>query len=293
MCTPPEADGQQKGNTMKKKHFWRDHVDLEAVKGKKWLLAAYLILRLLVILTMIAQIINKNYENVYICVLTLVLFTVPNLVERKLHVEIPDTMEIIILMFIFAAEILGEIREYYLTFPFWDTILHTINGFLFAAIGFSIVNILNENKRVSMTLSPFYMAVTAFCFSMTIGVLWEFFEWGMDSVFGLDMQKDTIITAFNSVAMDPGGHNIVYHVRNVADTVLVYADGTQQALGLGGYLDIGLLDTMMDLFVNFIGAVVFSVIGYFYVKTKGEGRFARHFIPEVLEDKPRKPESGQ
>ena len=144
-----------------------------------------------------------------------------------------------------------------------------------------------------MTLSPFYMAVTAFCFSMTIGVLWEFFEWGMDSVFGLDMQKDTIITAFNSVAMDPGGHNIVYHVRNVADTVLVYADGTQQALGLGGYLDIGLLDTMMDLFVNFIGAVVFSVIGYFYVKTKGEGRFARHFIPEVLEDKPRKPESGQ
>ena len=278
---------------MKKKHFWRDHVDLEAVKGKKWLLAAYLILRLLVILTMIAQIINKNYENVYICVLTLVLFTVPNFVERKLHVEIPDTMEIIILMFIFAAEILGEIREYYLTFPFWDTILHTINGFLFAAIGFSIVNILNENKRVSMTLSPFYMAVTAFCFSMTIGVLWEFFEWGMDSVFGLDMQKDTIITAFNSVAMDPGGHNIVYHVRNVADTVLVYTDGTQQALGLGGYLDIGLLDTMMDLFVNFIGAVVFSVIGYFYVKTKGEARFARHFIPEVLEDKPRKPESGQ
>lgn len=254
------------------------------IQNKKLVLTVYLTLRALVILVMIAQVINGNYENVYICVLTLILFTMPSFIERRLHVDLPDTLEIVILIFIFAAEILGEIQEYYLAFPFWDTLLHTINGFLFAAIGFSLVNILNEDKHVSLSLAPLYMAITAFCFSMTIGVLWEFFEWAMDSFFGLDMQKDTILTAFNSVTLDPGGHNVPYHVRNVADTVLVYADGTQSAMGLSGYLDIGLNDTMMDLLVNFIGAVVFSVIGYFYVKSKGKGKIAKHFIPRPMDE---------
>lgn len=268
---------------MKKKKSILDRVDYEKTKGKKRVLTVYLILRVLVILTMVAQILNRNFENVYICILTLILFVVPSFVENKLRIDLPDALEIIILFFIFAAEILGEIQEYYLIFPHWDTILHTINGFLFAAIGFSIVNILNKDRRISMSLSPFYMAVTAFCFSMTIGVLWEFFEWGMDSWFGLDMQKDTIVTAFNTVMLDPGGHNVPYHVQDVVDTVLVFSDGTQQSMALGGYLDIGLLDTMMDLFVNFIGAVVFSVIGYFYVKTQGKGRIAKMFIPQPID----------
>lgn len=256
----------------------------QTIHNKKLVLTVYLTLRVLVVMVMIAQLLNGNYENVYICVLTLCLFVVPSIVERKLRVDLPDTLEIIILIFIFSAEILGEIKEYYLAFPFWDTLLHTVNGFLFAAIGFSLVNILNEDKRVSLTLAPLYMALTAFCFSMTIGVLWEFFEWGMDTWFGADMQKDTIVTAFNSVTLDPGGHNIPYHVRNVMDTILVYSDGSFAQLGLGGYLDLGLLDTMMDLLVNLIGAVVFSFIGYFYVKTKGKGKIANQFIPIVLQE---------
>lgn len=253
------------------------------VSNKKFVLTVYLVLRLLVVLTMVAQIFNGNFENVYICVLTLILFTVPSFIERRLHIDLPDVLEVIVVCFIFAAEILGEIREYYLTIPFWDTILHTLNGFLFAAIGFSLVNILNENKRTSMSLSPFYMAVTAFCFSMTIGVLWEFFEWGMDNLVGLDMQKDTVLTGFNTVMLDPQGRNVAYHVRNVTDTILVFADGSTMSMGLGGYLDIGLMDTMKDLLVNLIGAVVFSFFGYFYVKSKGKGKVARNFIPNVLE----------
>lgn len=253
------------------------------IKNKKAVLAVYLVLRALVILTMVAQVFNGHYENVYICILTLILFMLPSAVERKLHIDLPDTLEIVILIFIFAAEILGEIQEYYLIIPFWDTVLHTINGFLFAAIGFCLVNLLNENKNTSLSLAPFYVAVTAFCFSMTIGVLWEFFEWFMDSVFRLDMQKDTVLTAIHTVNLDPGGHNVPYHATQIVDAVIVYADGSRQAMALGGYLDIGLLDTMMDLLVNFIGAVVFSVIGYFYVKTKGKGRIARMFIPEVME----------
>lgn len=266
--------------------------DFRHIENRKGMLWVYWILRLLVMLTLVAQFVNGNYENVYICVLTLILFTVPSIVERRLHIDLPDTLEVMILFFIFAAEIMGEIQEYYLLIPFWDTVLHTINGFLFAAIGFCLVNVLNDNKHVSLSLSPFYMAVTAFCFSMTIGVLWEFFEWGMDSWFGLDMQKDTILQAFNTVNLDPGGHNIPFHVRNVADAVLVFSDGTRQAMGLGGYLDIGLLDTMMDLLVNFVGAVVFSVIGYFYIKTRGKGKIARLFIPQVMTEKQEAQDDG-
>lgn len=271
------------GKIRKNRKDRKDSAIWRRIKNKKVVMTIYWVLRALVILTMLAQVLNGNYENVYICLLTLVLFMMPSVVERRLHIDLPDVLEIIILLFIFAAEIMGEIQEYYLIIPFWDTVLHTINGFLFAAIGFSIVNILNEDKHTSLSLSPFYMAVTAFCFSMTIGVLWEFFEWAMDSWFGFDMQKDTVLTAFTTVSLDPGGHNIPYLVQGVKDTVVIFNDGTQQAMALGGYLDLGLQDTMMDLLVNLIGAVVFSIIGYFYVKTKGKGKIARMFIPEVME----------
>ena len=184
--------------------------------------------------------------------------------------------------FIFAAEILGEIRAFYTTFAYWDTMLHTLNGFLCAAIGFSLVDMLNRNERFSLSLSPVFMGIVAFCFSMTIGVLWEFFECAMDQFFLLDMQKDMVVNSISSVMLDPAGGNSPTAIRDITDVIVVTADGAQHPLGLGGYLDIGLLDTMKDLFVNFIGAVVFSIIGYFYVKNRGKGNFARRFIPRAL-----------
>ena len=160
--------------------------------------------------------------------------------------------------------------------------LHTLNGFLCAAIGFSLLDILNRRGSLAFQLSPLYLALVAFCFSMTIGVLWEFFECTMDQLFLLDMQKDTVVHSIGSVMLDPSGGNTPTAIQNITDVIVVTADGTQHSLGLGGYLDIGLLDTMKDLFVNFIGAVVFSIIGYFYVKNRGQGKFARRFIPQVL-----------
>lgn len=253
------------------------------IQNEKLVLTVYWVLRFLVIATMTFQILDRDYQSVMICALTLVLFMLPSIIERRLHIDLPDTLEIVILLFIFAAEILGEIREFYVLVPHWDTVLHTINGFLFAAIGFCIVNLLNENKRVSMTLSPFYMAVAAFCFSMTIGVLWEFFEWSMDCLFDLDMQKDTVMSAISSVTIHPDGRNEAVALQQISNVIVVFQDGTQKSLNVGGYLDIGLQDTMKDLLVNLIGAVVFSFFGYFYVKTKGKGKVAKHFIPTVLE----------
>ena len=256
------------------------------LRKKSVVAAVYIVLRLLVILMMVAQFFNGNFENVFLCILTLILFLLPTIFEKSLQIDLPNALEIIILLFIFAAEILGEIRAFYTTFAYWDTMLHTINGFLCAAIGFSLVDMCNRNKRVSLSLSPVYMAIVAFCFSMTIGVLWEFFECTMDQFFLLDMQKDTIVHSIGSVMLDPAGGNTPVAIHDITDVIVVTADGAQHPLGLGGYLDIGILDTMKDLFVNFIGAVVFSFIGYFYVKNRGKGWFAKRFIPKVL------PESG-
>ena len=231
------------------------------IENKKLVYTVYFILRLSVVLMLVAQFFNQNYENVLLCVLTLVLFMLPSAFERRLHIDLPDTLEVIILLFIYAAEILGEIQSYYTSYPGWDTMLHTMNGFLCAAIGFALVDILNREEKVSLHLSPFFMAVTAFCFSMTIGVLWEFFEFAMDQFVLFDMQKDTVINTISTVNLDPNHGTTAVIIKGIQDVILVLDDGTQMPLGLGGYLDVGIIDTMKDLFVNFIGAVVFSVIG--------------------------------
>ncbi len=249
------------------------------IENKKLVYSVYFVLRLSVVLMLVAQFFNQNYENMLLCVLTLVLFMLPSIFERRLHIDLPDTLEVIILLFIYAAEILGEISDYYIQFPYWDTMLHTMNGFLCAAIGFALVDILNREEKVSLHLSPFFMAVTAFCFSMTIGVLWEFFEFAMDHWLLFDMQKDTVINTISTVNLDPKHGTAAVVVRGIQDVILVLEDGSQMPLGLGGYLDVGIIDTMKDLFVNFIGAAVFSVIGYFYVQGRGKGGFARRFIP--------------
>lgn len=258
----------------------------QALRRKRTVAVVYITLRVLVIIMMVTQFFNRDFESVFLCGLTLVLFLLPTVFERALMIDLPNTMEIIIMLFIFAAEILGEISSFYTTFKYWDTILHTINGFLCAAIGFALVDMLNRTEKFSLSLSPVFMSIVAFCFSMTIGVLWEFFECGMDQLMQLDMQKDTVVHAISSVMLDPAGGNNRVMIEDIVDTIVVTGDGRQISLGLGGYLDIGILDTMKDLAVNFVGAVVFSIIGYFYVKSRGKGKFAGRFIPQVVEIQP-------
>ena len=248
-------------------------------KQRPKVFTVYVILRLLVVAALIRSAMLKEYESMFVCVLVLVLFMLPSFLERKLKIDLPDTLEIIILIFIFAAEILGELGCYFIHYPSWDTMLHTTSGFLCAAIGFSLVNLLNKDNRISLSLSPLYMAIAAFCFSMTIGVLWEFIEFSADRLFLLDMQKDTVITTISSVTLDATNSNTPIVIRSINDVAV-----NGQSLGLGGYLDIGLYDTMEDLFVNFIGAVVFSLFGYFYVKHQGKGKLVESLVPRVAED---------
>lgn len=238
--------------------------------------AVYWILRLIVIGVMVMTIIHKNYESTFVCVLVLILFMLPRFVERNFRIELPSALEIIILVFIFAAEILGELKSYFITYPHWDSMLHTTTGFISAAFGFAMVDLLNRNKPQHFKLSPVFLALVAFCFSMTVGVLWEFFEFSMDYLFHMDMQKDMIIHSFASVTLDPTNSNIPILVDNITDVAV-----NGESLGLGGYLDVGLYDTMQDLFVNFVGALTFSVIGYFSAKS-GNNKIAKQFVPVVL-----------
>ena len=246
----------------KKPGLYRQLID--EIKENRSTFVIFVILRILVIIVGVRQFFVGNYENVFLCAATLVLFMVPAFIEKLFKVRLPSILEIVVLVFIFAAEILGEISDYYVKFAFWDTMLHVTTGFLAAAVGLSLIDILNRSTRIGLSLSPLFVALVSFCFSMTIGVLWEFFEFGADVLFLTDMQKDTVVTNISSVLLNPEPINKSIIIKDITETVV-----NGQSLGINGYLDIGLYDTMKDLFVNFIGAVTFSLFGFFYTKYSG------------------------
>ena len=128
----------------------------ENIRENRRIFILYSVLRVLVILTMVRAIMNGNYNGAFFCLLSLLLFLVPSLLEQGFKIHIPPLLEGIIYLFIFSAEILGEVNHFYVSIPYWDTILHTLNGFLAAAIGFSMIDLLNRNSR-HIKLSPFYL----------------------------------------------------------------------------------------------------------------------------------------
>lgn len=250
----------------------------EAYKeSRKGVLVVYLLLRFLVILVMIRQIFLHNYWNAFLCILVLIQFSIPYFITKKLKIELPSIFEIIILLFIFSSEVLGEIQNFYGVFKHFDTVLHTLNGFLCAAVGFSLIDLCNNNSE-KFNLSPLYLTIVAFCFSMTIGVLWEFLEYSIDKVMLSDMQKDKLVTKISSVWLNPDGKNKAIVIDDINKTIIYTGDG--ETIIDGGYLDLGLNDTMKDLIVNFVGAVVFSIFGYLYVINRDKYKIAEKFMPK-------------
>ncbi len=254
---------------------------LKYKETKKKSLLVYFTLRILVILCMILELVRGDLNNAFLCFLSLMLFTIPTFIEDKFKIGIPSLLESIIYIFIFSAEILGEINNFYGNIPYWDTMLHTINGFLAAGVGFSLVDLLNENNK-NINLSPLYVALVSFCFSMTIGVVWEFYEYGMDKYLNLDMQKDRIVNKIATVYLDPEQSNKVILIDDIKETHIITDDGV--VIIPDGYLELGLHDTMKDLMVNFVGAGIFSGIGYLYIKNRNKFKFATNFIPYKVND---------
>lgn len=226
-----------------------DKIKRKYKETKEKSLLVYLILRFLVIICMVLEILRGDLNNAFLCFLSLLLFTIPTLIEDKFKIGIPSLLESIIYLFIFSAEILGEINNFYGNIPYWDTILHTINGFLAAGVGFSLVDILNKSSK-NIKLSPLYVAIVAFCFSMTIGVLWEFFEYGMDRYLRLDTQKDRIVNVISTVKLNPNNDNKAVIIDNIKETHIITDD--DEIVIEGGYL---------------------------YIKNRDKYKFATNFIP--------------
>lgn len=244
---------------------------------------AYLIIRGLIIAVMIRQIFLGDWHNVFLCGLSLLLLFIPFFLRSTFKINLPSVLEIAMFVFVFAAEILGEIANFYGHIPIWDTMLHTVTGFLAAAVGFGTIDLLNNHsKRINMT--PLFVALVSFCFSMTVGVLWEFGEYGVDRLLKFDTQKDKIVTEISSVKLNPDGKNEEVKINGISYTIIFDEDGNELARIDGGYLDIGLRDTMKDMLVNMAGAMVFSVFGFLYIHRRDKYKFAESFIITPLEE---------
>lgn len=178
---------------------------------------------------------HKKLRNDYVlmllqCILGLVVMAIPSIIERKWLIDIPSYMYILYFIFLYCAIYLGEVRSFYYTIPHWDKILHFFSGAMLGALGFTLVDILNNSKRVQVQLSPIFVALFAFCFALALGAVWEIYEYTFDGLLSLNMQK--------------------YALEN--GTLLVGRAA--------------LTDTMSDIITDAISSLTISVIGFFLLK---------------------------
>lgn len=166
------------------------------------------------------------------CLLGIVALFIPSIISKKWKIIIPSSMYMIYIIFLYAAIFLGEVRDFYYRIPHWDTILHTFSGAALGALGFSVVNLLNKQEKLKVNLSPFFVALFSLCFAITMGVVWEIYEFSFDGLLGLNMQKFALENGVNLVGRA------------------------------------ALSDTMKDLIVDSIGALVISILGYISLKYK-------------------------
>ena len=209
-------------------------------------------------------------------VITLLLFLIPTLVQIGFKIELPFSLEAVIMLFIWAAMVLGDVYDWYVVFEHWDTFLHTVTGFVAAAVGIGLINIMNKDDNSALKLSPFFVAVFCFAFSMMIGAMWELFEYCIDLTGFTNMQKDTLLPSLK-FAVDGIDGPVSGFVNNISEMQFILEDGTVVAPGIMGYIDMGLIDSIEDMFVNFIGALVFSVIAFLYVKKGGRSKVLNSF----------------
>ena len=242
-------------------------------------LVVYLVLTALVLFTIGHNMYKGAWNYVTAATLAFFMMLIPAAVKVILRLKLTPVLEILAYVFIVSSEILGEVHNFYGRFPFWDGWLHVISGVMFAALGFCLVDVFSKSKKSRLSLSPLFLALTAFCFSMTVGVFWEFIEFSGDMIFKTDMQKDYIVDQVHTVYyINYGGESNVSHYTEIAQSIFYDVNGNQ-IVSFPGVLDIGIIDTIKDMALNALGAVLFSIIGYVNLRRGGKGRIANLFIP--------------
>jgi hypothetical protein len=161
--------------------------------------------RILLGVSMVVSFFTQNWLNLFIAILTLILTFLPFIIARRNHISLPPSFQVIILIFIFAAQYLGELKAYYYKFWWWDLMLHTFSGVILGFIGFILVYILNKEEKVNVVLSPFFMSLFAFTFALSVGALWEIYEFSVDSILGLNMQKSGLVDTMWDLIVDSIG----------------------------------------------------------------------------------------
>jgi len=148
-------------------------------------------------------ILQKEWASVFISIATLFLTIAPYKLADRLNVHIPEGFLSAIVFFIYATLFLGEVGDFYEKFWWWDALLHTGSAVGFGIIGFSTLLLLFRNKRVQA--SPFVISMFSFSFALAIGVLWEIFEFTMDQLFGMNMQKSGLMDTMWDFIVDTIG----------------------------------------------------------------------------------------
>lgn len=215
------------------------------VKNKSSMIITNLV-RLALILTYVRGWIMHDHSQDFLIILTFIMTYYPSVLEKRFGVYLPNTLQIIITLFIFAAQVLGEMNGFYDKITWWDTMLHATSGTVLGLLGFMFVYLLNKNRESEVNLSPIFVVLFAFCFAITMGVFWEFFEYGADRLMGYNMQK------FRMPGQD------------------------------------GLVDTMEDLIVDTIGALVAGIFGWLYIKQENDTIFNNYFDKWFSKDRKRK-----
>ena len=203
------------------------------------------LVRIALILTYIRGWVMHDHSQDFLIILTFIMTNYPSVLEKRFGVYLPNTLQIIITLFIFAAQVLGEMNNFYDKIPWWDTMLHATSGTILGLLGFMFVYLLNKNRESNVNLSPIFVVLFAFCFAITMGVFWEFFEYASDRLLGYNMQK------FRMPGQD------------------------------------GLVDTMEDLIVDTIGAIVACVFGWLYIKQENDTIFNNYFDKWFSKDRKR------
>lgn len=226
------------------------------MKKQKMTTAVYWLTRIIVILGLAFAVYFRNSLGIMQCLWTLFLLMVPSFVERKWQIQFPTALEIIVILFIFCSMFLGEVNEWYYKISWWDTMLHTTSGFVIGAIGFSLLQILNNSDRVHMHLSPVFVCLFTFSFAIASGGVWEIFEFAADRMLGLNMQK---------FQLEP------HMLEPLRQAVLQNQMSDENLLKIGNAIAAyGLKDTMVDIIVDSIGAAAFSVLAYLYLLGKSK-----------------------
>ena len=211
-------------------------------------LSGTLLCELFTVITILYLIVTKQYDRLPLAFATILIVLLPDIVERLLRCRLSLPLYLFGLLYA-VGPMLGQCWNFYYTISWWDKLLHICGGVMFAIVGLYLFEFLNHSQK-----NVILCAVFALCFSMAVSVLWEFVEFGSDRLLHTDMQDDTVITSLYSYMLDEG-IGVAGKIENI-ETVLV--NGTP--LPAAGYIDIGLIDTMLDMLLESLGALFVCVV---------------------------------